>query len=150
MKLHINYELDLYNPPLSFDNHRWSALFESLSESMDIRRDAELSLTFTDNQTIHYLNQQYRQIDRPTDVLSFQQDLDNGLLGDIVISVEKAIEQAEEKKHSPEFELAFLATHGFLHLLGYDHMELEEEKVMFALQDDLMKQHFTSCFGEVK
>lgn len=92
---------------------------------------AEVSVRFVDNETIHELNKQYRNIDRPTDVLSFplgengnyDTNLDTGakLLGDIVISVPKAMEQAEEYNHSLEREIGFLTAHSMLHLLGYDH-----------------------------
>ncbi|MBR7073371.1 MAG: rRNA maturation RNase YbeY [Eubacterium sp.] len=92
---------------------------------------AEVSVRFVDNETIHELNKQYRNIDRPTDVLSFplgengnyDTNLDTGakLLGDIVISVPKAMEQAEEYNHSLEREIGFLTVHSMLHLLGYDH-----------------------------
>lgn len=93
--------------------------------------NAEVSVRFVDNDTIHELNREYRNIDRPTDVLSFplgengvyDTNLDTGakLLGDIVISVEKAIEQAEEYNHSLQREIGFLTVHSMLHLLGYDH-----------------------------
>ena len=91
----------------------------------------EVSLTFTDNAGIHELNRTYRNIDRPTDVLSFPQiDYENGeeaegALGDIVLSLERAQEQADEFGHSFERECAFLCVHSTLHLLGYDH-ELSE------------------------
>ena len=110
--------------------------------------DAEVSLSFVDNEEIHELNLEHRGIDRPTDVLSFpilDGDEDTGdidmnfgavLLGDIIISVERALEQAEEYGHSIERELAFLSVHSVLHLLGYDHEKsLEEEKTMFKKQE---------------
>lgn len=98
--------------------------------------DAELSVLLTDNPTIADLNKTYRGQDRPTDVLSFSQregDLanpDDPLLGDIVISIDRALEQAQDYGHSPEREVAFLAVHGLLHLLGYDHEVAEDERVM--------------------
>ena len=101
------------------------------------RSDAEVSLTFTDNDGIQTLNRDYRQIDRPTDVLSFpltdyeSAELPVGgpelSLGDIVISLERAAEQAEEFGHSFEREVAFLTVHSMLHLLGYDHVNSDEE-----------------------
>ena len=92
---------------------------------------AEVSVSFVDNETIHQLNKQYRNVDRPTDVLSFPLG-ENGiydinhqtgakLLGDIVISAEKAFEQAELYNHSLQIEIGFLTVHSMLHLLGYDH-----------------------------
>lgn len=102
----------------------------------------EVSLTFTDNQGIHELNRRFRNIDRPTDVLSFPQldqadftDSSFKMLGDIVISLERAAEQAKEIGHSTEHEAAFLCVHSTLHLLGYDHETGEEdEKEMFSRQ----------------
>lgn len=92
---------------------------------------AEVSVTFVDNARIHELNKQYRNIDRETDVLSFplgengiyDTNLDTGakMLGDIVISVEKAVEQAELYNHPLQREIGFLTVHSMLHLLGYDH-----------------------------
>lgn len=99
----------------------------------------EVSVTFTDNEKIHALNKQYRNVDRPTDVLSFPLlDLDGDgdefmppeletMLGDIVISLEKAKEQSEEYGHSFEREVAFLTVHSMLHLLGYDHEKSEAD-----------------------
>lgn len=100
-----------------------------------VHRDAEVSLTFADDESIHRLNLEYRGIDRPTDVLSFPLEEDaeeqtgGGLLvlGDIVISLERAAAQAEEYGHSYEREVAFLCIHSMLHLLGYDHERGEAE-----------------------
>ena len=93
--------------------------------------NAEVSVRFVDNETIHELNKQFRNIDKPTDVLSFplgengeyDTDLSTGakLLGDIVISIPKAMEQAKEYNHSLQREIGFLTVHSMLHLLGYDH-----------------------------
>ena len=101
---------------------------------------AEVSITLTDNAYIHELNRQYRKIDRPTDVLSFalnegvEPEVKDGpainVLGDIIISVERAQEQAADYGHSLRREMAFLTVHGMLHLLGYDHMEEAERAEM--------------------
>lgn len=109
-----------------------------------------ISVTFVDNKTIHKINKEYRDIDRPTDVISFA-FLDNEInkeailkssdivvLGDIYISIDKAKEQAIEYGHSLERELSFLFVHGLLHLLGYDHMNEDDEKIMFKLQDEIL------------
>ena len=100
--------------------------------------DCEISLSLVNDEEIHEINKQFRNIDRPTDVLSFPQltfeegeeaDVnENGeiVLGDIIISVDKAKEQAEEFGHSMKREMAFLAVHSMLHLMGYDHMEKDE------------------------
>ncbi len=124
--------------------------------------EAEVNLTLTDNEGIHTINKEFRQIDRPTDVLSFpmlsyetpgdfsfldEEDNDDfnpdtgeALLGDIVISVEKVLEQAESYGHSVEREYAFLITHSMLHLFGYDHMTEEEAAVMEAKQTEILNQ----------
>ena len=117
--------------------------------------DSEISVTLTDNEGIHELNRDYRGVDRPTDVLSFPL-FDGGVpediaeadgdeeqgkipLGDIVISMEKALEQATEYGHSFEREIAFLCVHSVLHLLGYDHeISEEDEKEMFRRQDEIL------------
>ena len=106
---------------------------------------AEVSITLTDNVYIHELNMKYRNIDRPTDVLSFalnegeEPEIVDGpvvnMLGDIIISVERATEQAAEYGHSIEREIAFLTVHGMLHLLGYDHME-EVDRVEMRKEED--------------
>lgn len=111
---------------------------------------AEVSITLTDNAYIHALNRQYRQIDRPTDVLSFafqegeEPAVTGGpemhVLGDIIISVERAEEQAAAYGHSVRREVAFLAVHGMLHLLGYDHMKEEERLEMEKEQKYVMDE----------
>ena len=107
--------------------------------------ELEFSIIITDNKRIHEINKEYRNIDRPTDVISFALEdsedikLENyRILGDIYISIDKVKEQAKEYGHSERRELAFLTIHGFLHLLGYDHMKPDEEKVMFAKQEEIL------------
>jgi probable rRNA maturation factor len=108
--------------------------------------NAVFSITFIDNEKMHQMNKQYRNIDRPTDVLSFafednEEIIDNNqtrMLGDIYISLDKAHEQAEEYGHTYLRELSFLMIHGFLHLLGYDHMNVEDETEMFARQEAIL------------
>lgn len=105
--------------------------------------NAEFNIIFVDNSFIKELNKKYRNIDRETDVISFaledekEEDsfLDNRMLGDIYISVDKAKSQAMEYGHSLKREISFLAVHGLLHLLGYDHMNKEDEEVMFGKQE---------------
>lgn len=109
---------------------------------------AEVSVTITDDEEIHILNNQYRGVDRPTDVLSFPLDEpdelgaggDAAVLGDIVISLERAQAQAEEYGHSLRREVAFLTVHSVLHLLGYDHMTEEDENNMFARQREILDE----------
>ena len=112
----------------------------------DFQRPCEVSVTFTDNEKIRELNAQYRSIDRATDVLSFPlfdedfEDEEELALGDVVLSLEKAEEQAKEYGHSFEREVAFLVVHSVLHLLGYDHeTSKEDEKEMFFRQEEVMK-----------
>ena len=101
-----------------------------------------VSIIIVDNQKIHEINKQYRNIDRPTDVISFAAiDGEETLpeeMGDIFISYEKIIEQAKEYEHSILREFAFLVTHGMYHLLGYDHMNQEDEKIMFTKQEKIL------------
>lgn len=107
--------------------------------------ELEFSIIIVDNKRIHEINKKYRGIDRPTDVISFALEDSEGvelenyrILGDIYISIDKVKEQAKEYGHSEKRELAFLTVHGFLHLLGYDHMEKEEEKIMFGKQEEIL------------
>lgn len=108
--------------------------------------NVEFNVIFVDSNTIHDINKTYRNVDRITDVISFALEdnktieLDHRLLGDIYICVERAEEQAKEYGHSFLRELAFLTIHGLLHLLGYDHMEKEEEKIMFQKQEDILNE----------
>lgn len=124
--------------------------------------EAEINLTLTDNEGIHIINKEYRDIDRATDVLSFPMlsyetpgdfsflmdendddfnpDTGEAILGDIIISVDKVREQAEEYGHSELREFAFLITHSMLHLFGYDHMEPEEAEVMEDKQRQILDE----------
>ena len=104
----------------------------------------EVYITVCDNEYIHSLNKEYRGVDRPTDVLSFPMDdfdLPGGLkeLGDIVISIDKAEEQAKEYGHSQRREMCFLCVHSTLHLLGYDHETGEEDRIkMEKMQGEIL------------
>lgn len=125
-------------------------LLQHAAKILAIEDEAELSVTFVTNEAIHEINRTYRQKDAPTDVISFAlEEIGEGetpiiaegmprVLGDIIISTDRTIEQAEEYGHSFERELGFLAVHGFLHLLGYDHMNPEDERVMFSKQDEIL------------
>lgn len=102
--------------------------------------DYEISLLVTNDETIHSLNKEYRQKDKPTDVLSFPME-DDVMLGDIVISLDTAKKQADERKINIDREIAFLFIHGLLHLLGYDHeTSTEDEKEMFSIQEKILKK----------
>jgi probable rRNA maturation factor len=122
--------------------------------------EGEVTLSFVDDEEIHQLNRDYRGIDRPTDVLSFamqehtDEELDiiydieeedvplplDGMLGDIIISAERAKLQSLEYGHSLERELGFLFVHGFLHLIGYDHQDEASEAIMTKKQEDVLRQ----------
>jgi len=106
------------------------------------------NVIIVDNDKIHEINKQYRNIDRETDVISFALEDDKSfnttevrMLGDIYISIDRVRSQAEEYGHSFKRELYFLAIHGLLHLLGYDHMKEEDEKVMFAKQEEVLNRY---------
>ncbi len=108
-------------------------------------KDVNFNVIIVDNNYIHMLNKEYRNIDRPTDVISFALEdekkenfSDIRMLGDIYISIDKAKEQSIQYQHSLDREICFLAVHGLLHLLGYDHMNKEDEKIMFEKQEMIL------------
>jgi probable rRNA maturation factor len=127
-------------------------LLNYAAEVENVQDEAEVSVTFVDNEKIREINRDYRGKDKPTDVISFaleemgDEEIEivgaeiPPVLGDIIISVPKAREQAEEYGHSFMRELGFLVVHGFLHLLGYDHETEEEEKEMFSKQEQILEQ----------
>ena len=129
-------------------------LLKFAANAEKVSPDAEVSVTFVTNERIQEINKEYRQKDKPTDVISFAlQEMVEGeieihyeedapsILGDIIISVPMAKEQAEDYGHSIERELGFLAVHGFLHLLGYDHETDEQEKEMFDKQKEILNTY---------
>lgn len=107
------------------------------------------NIIIIDNPTIHKINKEYRDKDAPTDVISFALEDDKTviepdgvrILGDIYISIDKVHEQALEYGHSFKRELSFLAVHGLLHLLGYDHMKKSDEEVMFKKQEEVLNYY---------
>ena len=145
-------ELDFNSKFPEFDQYEnyYLDLLAFTVNKLNIKCDPIVSVSFVDNKYIHKINKKYRGIDRPTDVISFAFVDAEGkydkilssqgivVLGDIYISIDKAKEQAEEYGHSLHRELCFLFVHGLLHLLGYDHMKEEDEKVMFKLQDEIL------------
>lgn len=160
MTISIEYETD---KKLELDYDR--IIREIILASLDYEEcpyEAEVSVILTDNEGIREINRDYRQIDAPTDVLSFPMvdfekesdfshvedaaedyfDPETGelVLGDIIISVEKVIEQAEKYGHSQERELAFLVAHSMLHLCGYDHMEDAEREIMEQKQREILTE----------
>lgn len=151
MKIFIDYnnEQDKLTPPEDMEQLIEKCTAAALAEE-EIGDDAEVSVTLVDSARIREMNAEFRGIDRETDVLSFplgdeegfevDPDTDAILLGDIVISLEKAQSQAEEYGHSFGREVAFLITHSLFHLLGYDHMTEDEEKEMFAKQEKVLQR----------
>ena len=118
-------------------------LLQFAASYLKLPEETEMSVTFMDNAAIQVINRDYRGKDAPTDVISFalEEEGENPLprvLGDIMISIERAAEQAEAYGHSYDRELGFLAVHGFLHINGYDHMTPEDEKEMFGLQKEIL------------
>ncbi len=110
-----------------------------------LKTEGIFSISFIGDEEMHEMNFKYRNVDRTTDVLSFalndvedEFDCSVNLLGDIFISIPKMKSQAVEYKHSEKRELSFLCVHGLLHLLGYDHMSPEDEKIMFGLQKEVL------------
>lgn len=133
-------------------------LLQYAADYLKLPENSEMSITFMDNERIQVINRDYRGKDAPTDVISFaieeagqnempiffddekMTDLPNEL-GDIMISTQRAQEQAAEYGHSYEREVGFLALHGFLHINGYDHMTPEDEKKMFGLQKEILNAY---------
>ncbi len=149
----MRLEIDLVDETSELSEKETSYIVELLNfaaKMEEIEEGSEVSLTFVNNEKIREINKEYRNKDSATDVISFaMEELGEGeitvvgaemprVLGDIIISVTRAKEQAEEYGHSVMRELGFLAVHGFLHLLGYDHMTPEDEKEMFSRQKDIL------------
>lgn len=130
-----------------------TSLLQLASKIEEITEECEISITFVNNERIQEINREYRLKDAPTDVISFaMEELGEDeieiigaemprMLGDIIISIPKTKEQAEEYGHSFDRELGFLALHGFLHLLGYDHMNEADEKKMFGKQKEILEAY---------
>ena len=144
----LSNEQEKMTPPEDIE-HLIEICTAAALEEEGIDDTAEVSVTLVDNDGIRELNREHRDIDRETDVLSFPLGDDDGyevdpdndaiMLGDIVISLEKAAQQAEEYGHSYRREVAFLITHSLFHLLGYDHVNSEEEeKIMFGKQEKVL------------
>lgn len=129
-------------------------LLESAAKHENVNTDiTEMSLSFVNKEEIQEINRDYRGKDVPTDVISFalNDEVESEIsiigledeinsIGDVIISVDIAKEQAEDYNHSFDREIGFLAVHGFLHLLGYDHMTPEDEKEMFEKQDKILEE----------
>ena len=158
----LNFEAEV-NVPFDFDVEALAGeVINFTLEHEDFPYEPEVNLTLVDNEGIHAINKEFREIDRPTDVLSFpmlsyenagdfsklEDDYDDNfnpdtgeiMLGDIVISVDKVLEQAESYGHTTKREYAFLIVHSMLHLFGYDHMTPEEAAVMEAKQKQILDE----------
>lgn len=125
--------------------------FEEVARLHNLTSNVEVDINIIDDKQIHELNRMYRNVDRPTDVLSFALDEDAGepklldeqgvhLLGDILISAQTAKKQADEFGHGLTREIIYLAVHGFLHLLGYDHMVDADKKIMRAKEEEILRE----------
>lgn len=158
MTIHFDYETDI-RPDADYEN----VVTQVIEEAMDYEKcpyEAEVNVLLTDNNGIQEINREYRNIDSPTDVLSFPMisyespavfdfleecgsdcfNPESGelILGDIILSVDKIREQAYNYGHAEKRELAFLVAHSMLHLFGYDHMENDEAAVMEAKQNEIL------------
>lgn len=152
MSLTIDF-IDETNKVSDEDMEVINHLLELAANREGVEDGSEVSVTFVSNEKIQEINREYRDKDQPTDVISFaMEELGEGeiqltgidiprILGDIIISIPKAEEQAEEYGHSFIRELGFLAVHGFLHLLGYDHETEEDEKQMFTKQKEVLNEY---------
>lgn len=150
----MRIELDFSTYLSEYENYEkhYFDLIKSSFDFLQLKFSPIISVSLMDNENIHVLNREYRGIDRPTDVISFAY-LDNDpnkdlyfkgdttvVLGEIYISIPKAIEQAQQYNHSLKREMSFLFVHGLLHLLGYDHMNENDEKIMFDLQNKILEK----------
>ncbi len=144
-------ELDFVNQgPASYDAYEeiYRKLYDRVFSHLGLKGNYFTDVTIVNNEEIHKINREYRHVDRPTDVISFAfMDDKNEIvpedgspisLGEIIISYEKAESQAKEYCHSLLREMSFLFVHGMLHLLGYNHMEKDDETLMFRLQDEIL------------
>lgn len=147
--VYMNIDFVLLNEVSSFTQEYEEIYIKIITETcqqLDIKEDIEVSCVFVDDLKIHQLNKEYRDVDRATDVISFALedsepffiDGQPRCLGDIFISVDTAKAQAQDYGHSEQREMCFLFTHGLLHLLGFDHMEKEEEKKMLKMQESIL------------
>ena len=126
-------------------DEKLESVVKTVLDTEGLSLDYEVSITFVDKDESHKLNKEFRSVDRPTDVLSFPMDEDffiegvDTMLGDIVICMDVAKEQANDFSHSLDREIMYLTAHSMLHLLGYDHMEENEKLEMRAREKEVMK-----------
>ena len=131
-------EVNYFNQQ-SIDTKDFEVLLNNVFEHIESLKS--MQVIFVDNKQIQKINQTYRNIDKPTDVISFPNDDDlDDSIGDIFVSVDQAIDQAKTYGHTIEREIGFLVVHGYLHLMGYDHQTKEEENEMFDLQEKILSR----------
>lgn len=111
-----------------------------IEEKFELNDGAEVSVTYTNSEEIHSLNKHYRNVDKPTNVLSFPCDYANGMLGDIVLAIDVVEKEAKEQNKKFEDHFIHLVVHSFLHLLGYDHIDESEAEEMEALEIEILKK----------
>lgn len=143
MNIFIDDRQDLLDISDELIDEMMRVIKEALNEEKeDI--ESEVSISFVNDEEIHQLNRDYRNVDRPTDVLSFPMELDfdmpEKILGDIIISTDTAKRQAVEYNHSIEREILYLVTHSMFHLMGYDHMNDEEKLIMRSKEEKVLKK----------
>ncbi len=138
----------------------YSSIAEVAFAMLGIKENYEIDVSLVGDEDIQQINRDYRKIDRVTDVISFAFEDDKSelslikgdevprMLGEIFICVPQALRQAESIGNTPERELAFLFTHGLLHLLGYDHMKKEDEEIMFPLQEKILSAYLAKKEGQ--
>ena len=129
----------------AFDKELLRAAAEKTIDAVNPSREVSLTIALDGDETLRELNRQFRNIDAATDVLSFPSneiDPDSGelYLGDVIVSYPRAVQQAEDVGHSVNAELQLLVVHGVLHLFGYDHMNEDDKKVMWSIQDAVLMQ----------
>ena len=139
-----------YGKEFDWLNERYSEIAKAAFSYLDVKENYEIDVSLVDDETIHQINRDYRNVDRVTDVISFAFNDDKDpndqinslevqkMLGEILICLPQAKRQAAEIGNTLERELSFLFTHGLLHLLGYDHMTPEDEAIMFPLQEKIL------------
>ncbi len=138
----MKYQLIRQNVLPKWNNYRKyiPLIFERLFTIVkDNRKEWGATIILIDDSEMHSMNRTYRNINKSTDVLTFLSDEDD-YLGDIFINVDRLTQQADDYGHSLKREFCFLVAHGALHLLGYDHMNKEEETIMFNLQEEILKE----------
>ncbi|OLO38891.1 rRNA maturation RNase YbeY [Alkalihalophilus pseudofirmus] len=152
----MNFEIDILDETTKLTEEQIElakSIISKAAKMEGLTGPTEISVTFVDDKRIQDINREYRGKDTPTDVISFAlneageeevQIIDPegpNVLGDIIISIPRTLEQAQSYEHSFERELGFLLVHGFLHLLGYDHLTEEKEKIMFSRQEEILNAY---------